>query len=187
MVKNDHSKICVFPSLSESSACSTVLKETQEPWVHALPIPDLYRGPHREKDQDASAKYFEEARAVIEARLVDGAKIAALLMEPIFTFHGMTLAQPEYMQKLVAYVRSLGALVIIDEVQGGLGRYKTDHKCTTSRRLLVSELERCGLTSTWGLCQTSWCAASHFPPGFLLQSWPPGRRLRSPSTRLPVI
>jgi len=112
-------------SLSESSACSTVLKETQEPWVHALPIPDLYRGPHREKDQDASAKYFEEARAVIEARLVDGAKIAALLMEPIFTFHGMTLAQPEYMQKLVAYVRSLGALVIIDEVQGGLGRTGT--------------------------------------------------------------
>merc|ERR1719325_422902 len=112
-------------SLSESSACSTVLKETQEPWVHTLPIPDLYRGPHREKDQDASAKYFEEARAVIEARLVDGAKIAALLMEPIFTFHGMTLAQPEYMQKLVAYVRSLGALVIIDEVQGGLGRTGT--------------------------------------------------------------
>lgn len=36
-------------SLSESSACSTVLKETQEPWVHALPIPDLYRGPHRGK------------------------------------------------------------------------------------------------------------------------------------------
>ena len=45
-------------------------------------------------------------------------------MEPIFTFHGMTLAQPEYMQKLVAYVRSLGAVVIVDEVQGGLGRYK---------------------------------------------------------------
>ena len=91
--------------------------------VHALPVPDLYRGPHREKDPDASAKYFEEARAIIEARLVDGAKIAALLMEPIFTFHGMTLAQPEYMQKLVAFVRSLGAVVIVDEVQGGLGRY----------------------------------------------------------------
>ena len=44
-------------------------------------------------------------------------------MEPIFTFHGMTLAQPEYMQKLVAFVRSLGAVVIVDEVQGGLGRY----------------------------------------------------------------
>jgi len=112
-------------SLSESSACSTVLKETQEPWVHALPVPDLYRGAHREKDPDASTKYFEEARAIIEARLVDGAKIAALLMEPIFTFHGMTLAQPEYMQKLVAYVRSLGAVVIVDEVQGGLGRTGT--------------------------------------------------------------
>jgi len=112
-------------SLSESSACSTVLKETQEPWVHALPVPDLYRGAHREKDPDASTKYFEEARAIIEARLVDGAKIAALLMEPIFTFHGMTLAQPEYMQKLVAFVRSLGAVVIVDEVQGGLGRTGT--------------------------------------------------------------
>merc|ERR1712004_34584 len=56
------------------------------------------------------------------------------ILPPIFTFHGMTLAQPEYMQKLFAYVRSLGALVIIDEVQGGLGRYKTDRRCTTSRR-----------------------------------------------------
>merc|ERR1712020_720929 len=93
--------------------------------VRALPVPDLYRGPHREKDPDASGKYFEEARALIEARIVDGAKIAALLMEPIFTFHGMTLAQPEYMQKLVAYVRSLGAVVIVDEVQGGLGRTGT--------------------------------------------------------------
>ena len=64
---------------------------------------------------------------------------------------------------------------------------KTDHKCTTSRRILVSELERCGRTSTWGWCQISWCAASRSPPGFLLQSWRPGRRLRSPSTRFPVI
>ena len=91
--------------------------------VHALPVPDLYRGADREKDPDASTKYFEEARAIIEARLVDGAKIAALLMEPIFTFHKMTLAQPEYMQKLVDFVRSLGAVIIVDEVQGCLGRY----------------------------------------------------------------
>merc|ERR1719273_1743320 len=146
-------------SLSESSACSTVLKETQEPWVHALPVPDLYRGPHREKDPDASTKYFEEARALIEARLVDGAKIAALLMEPIFTFHGMTLAQPEYMQKLVAYVRSLGAVVIVDEVQGGLGRTGT-----------VWSYQHLGLVPD------------------ILSLWsPPGRSWLSPSTRALVL
>merc|ERR1719339_925842 len=37
----------------------------------------------------------------------------------------MTLAQPEYMQKLVDFVRSLGAVIIVDEVQGGLGRTGT--------------------------------------------------------------
>ena len=44
-------------------------------------------------------------------------------LQPFFTFHKMTLAQPEYMQKLVDFVRSLGAVIIVDEVQGGLGRY----------------------------------------------------------------
>lgn len=112
-------------SLTETSACSTVLRETLEPWVHALPVPDLYRGAHRETDPEAARKYFEEARGLLEARLAAGARVAALLMEPLFTFHGMTLPMPEYMQQLVTYVRSLGALVIVDEVQGGLGKTGT--------------------------------------------------------------
>ena len=93
--------------------------------MHALPVPDLYRGAHRETDPEAARKYFEEARGLLEARLAAGARVAALLMEPLFTFHGMTLPMPEYMQQLVTYVRSLGALVIVDEVQGGLGKTGT--------------------------------------------------------------
>ena len=63
-------------------------------------------------------------------------------MEPIFTFHGMTLAQPEYMQKLVAYVRSLGAVVIVDEVQGGLGR--CERILVVLKSILMKFLHRTG-------------------------------------------
>ena len=64
----------------------------------SLPVPDLYRGPHRETDPAAVMKYFCEAKALLEARVAGGRKLAALLMEPIFTFHGMTVAEPLYMQ-----------------------------------------------------------------------------------------
>ena len=54
-----------------------------------------------------------------------GVKIACIMMEPIFTFHGMTMAEPVYMQELVKYIHQIGALVVVDEVQGGLGRMGT--------------------------------------------------------------
>eukprot|EP00092_Neocalanus_flemingeri_P006999 GFUD01007557.1.p1 GENE.GFUD01007557.1~~GFUD01007557.1.p1 ORF type:complete len:531 (+),score=169.32 GFUD01007557.1:298-1890(+) len=117
-------------SLSVSSSCSpmTFNKEgngTKKPWVHVLPVPDLYRGPYRENDPAAIMKYFSEAKGMLEDLEAKGVKIACILMEPIFTFQGMTLAEPVYMQELVKYIHQLGALVIVDEVQGGLGRMGT--------------------------------------------------------------
>jgi len=117
-------------SLSVSSSCSpmTFNKEgsgTKKSWVHVLPVPDLYRGPYRENDPAAIMKYFSEAKCILEDLEAKGVRIACVLMEPIFTFQGMTLAEPVYMQELVKYIHQLGALVIVDEVQGGLGRLGT--------------------------------------------------------------
>jgi len=117
-------------SLSVSSSCSpmTFPKDgngTKKSWVHVLPVPDLYRGPYRENDPAAVMKYFSEAKAMLEDLERKGVKIACILMEPIFTFHGMTMAEPVYMQELVKYIHQLGGLVVVDEVQGGLGRMGT--------------------------------------------------------------
>lgn len=117
-------------SLSVSSSCSpmTFNKEgsgVKKPWVHVLPVPDLYRGPHRESDPAAVMKYFSEAKCILEDLERKGVKIACIMMEPIFTFQGMTMAEPVYMQELVKYIHQIGALVVVDEVQGGLGRMGT--------------------------------------------------------------
>jgi len=118
-------------SLSVTSSCSPIMF-TSNPgtsaspiaknWVHVLPVPDLYRGPYRESDPSAVMKYFCDAKMIIESRRAKGAKIACILMEPVFTFQGMSIPEPVYIQELYRYIRSIGALVIIDEVQGGLGR-----------------------------------------------------------------
>jgi len=113
---------CLSAMAFESSNVSPSTRSPQRSWVHILPIPDLYRGPYRECDPAAVMKYFCDAKHLIEKKVEKGAKIACLLMEPIFTFHGMSLPEPIYIQELVKYVRSLGALVVVDEVQGGLGR-----------------------------------------------------------------
>jgi len=117
-------------SLSMSSACSpmTFNKGSSlavKPWVHILPVPDLYRGPHRDHDPAAVMKYFSQAKSKLEDLEKKGVKISCILMEPVFTFHGMTMAEPVYMQELVKYVHQLGGLVVVDEVQGGLGRLGT--------------------------------------------------------------
>jgi len=105
-------------SLCTTSEISTVTKESAEssPWVRVLPVPDTYRSTLSSQD------YLSDAVSMINEWVSKGAKISCLLMEPIFTFHGMTIADPDYIQGLVRYIRSLGALVILDEVQGGLGR-----------------------------------------------------------------
>jgi len=117
-------------SLSVSSSCSPIIfnkegRKSKKPWVHVLPVPDLYRGPFKETDPAAVMKYFSEAKTMLEDLEMKGVKIACIIMEPIFTFQGMTLAEPVYMQELVKYIHQIGALVIVDEVQGGLGRLGT--------------------------------------------------------------
>ena len=46
-------------------------------------------------------------------------------MEPILTFLAMTFLEKEYVTKLYNYVWQLGGLIIIDEVQTGVGRIGT--------------------------------------------------------------
>jgi len=113
-------------SLSTVTSCSPIIFKNipkgKKAWVQVLPIPDLYRGKYREDDPEAVSKYIDEAKKQLRSVVSKGRKIAALLMEPLFTFHGLQKPPVAYIQELVMYIKSLGALVIIDEVQTGLGR-----------------------------------------------------------------
>ena len=50
--------------------CPTAAKE----WVHVIPMPDMFRGPHAGKP-DAAEMYFQDAKRVIEAAVARGRKV----------------------------------------------------------------------------------------------------------------
>jgi len=92
------------------------------PWVHTVPMPDVYRGPHR--GQDAGPRY---AQAVLEAghqaELNGG--VAAFFCESAVSCGGQIILPPGFLNDAYARVRALGGICIADEVQTGLGRAGT--------------------------------------------------------------
>jgi acetylornithine/N-succinyldiaminopimelate aminotransferase len=53
---------------------------------------------------------------------LDWTKIAAVILEPVQSMAGAVTAEPAYFQKLRDLTRELGALLIFDEIQTGMGR-----------------------------------------------------------------
>ncbi|XP_037075767.1 ethanolamine-phosphate phospho-lyase-like isoform X2 [Pollicipes pollicipes] len=98
-------------------------RKEQEPkeWVHVVPMPDMYRGPHAGKE-DAAELYFQDAKRVIEAAIQRGRQIACFLSEPVFTAAGMAVPPRGWLKKMHDYIHSIGALTIVDEMCTALGR-----------------------------------------------------------------
>ena len=95
-------------------------------WVHAVPMPDDYRGLYRREDPDRGAKFAAhvgEAAARIRAR---GAKPAAFLCESLLSCGGQIELPPGYLAAAYGHARAAGAVCIADEVQVGFGRVGTD-------------------------------------------------------------
>ncbi|XP_059472956.1 5-phosphohydroxy-L-lysine phospho-lyase-like [Neocloeon triangulifer] len=90
-------------------------------WVTVVPLPDTYRGKHMH-DIYAAQKYFEEAKVAIQKGIIEGGELACFLSEPVFMVQGMVIPPPGYIANIYNYIKSLGALVIADEIQLGLGR-----------------------------------------------------------------
>ena len=85
-------------------------KGEPEPWVHVLPIPDSYRRPDSE--------FNEEVRAGIS----EAGSIAGLLIESMLSCAGQVPLPDAYLQEAASAVRRVGGLLIADEVQVGFGR-----------------------------------------------------------------
>ncbi|MFT5057367.1 MAG: 4-aminobutyrate aminotransferase-like enzyme/Ser/Thr protein kinase RdoA (MazF antagonist) [Planctomycetota bacterium] len=84
-------------------------------WVHTVPCPDPYRGPHRGADAaEKYASYVEEAAARCEP--------AAFLFEPLVGCGGQIVPPAGYLTAACKAAKAAGALVIADEVQVGFGR-----------------------------------------------------------------
>jgi 4-aminobutyrate aminotransferase-like enzyme len=91
------------------------------PWVHTLPLPDLFRGPYRYDDDQAGAKYASDAIASIEQR----ASLCAFIAESLPSVGGQIVLPDGYLPVVYEAVRAAGGICIADEVQTGYGRIGT--------------------------------------------------------------
>lgn len=85
------------------------------PHVHVVPMPDVYRGPHRGGDAGACyARYVAQAAA--------GRTVAAFFSESALGCGGQIVPPHGFLHESFAAVRAAGGVCIADEVQTGFGR-----------------------------------------------------------------
>jgi 4-aminobutyrate aminotransferase-like enzyme len=84
--------------------------------VHKVPMPDVYRGPHRESD--AGPRY---GRYVADAARASQS-LAAFFCESALGCGGQIILPPGYLAQAYAAVRGAGGVCVADEVQTGFGR-----------------------------------------------------------------
>ena len=94
-------------------------------WVHAVPLPDGYRGRHRGDDEATGTRYAEYVGEAFEACAARGRPGAAFLAEPIIGCGGQVVPPPGFLRSAYAHARAAGAVCIADEVQVGFGRVGT--------------------------------------------------------------
>jgi 4-aminobutyrate aminotransferase len=92
------------------------------PGVYHAPYPDCYRGPlgaTPDTVADACVDYIEQQ---ILTHLVSPDEVAAIVVEPIQGEGGYVVAPDAFLQRLRELTRKHGMLLVVDEVQSGMGR-----------------------------------------------------------------
>ncbi|NHJ12931.1 MAG: aminotransferase class III-fold pyridoxal phosphate-dependent enzyme [Candidatus Thorarchaeota archaeon] len=95
------------------------------PFVHAVRMPDPYRGAYRNSDEDAGEKYARDLEVVIEKLERDGRAPAAFIFESLMGCGGQIVFPDGYLQNAFTHVQRAGGVCIADEVQVGFGRVGT--------------------------------------------------------------
>ena len=93
-------------------------------WVHAVPIPDVYRGPHK-ASADAGARYASYVAQAVQRVRELGRGIAGFIAETCPSVGGQIVLPQGYLAEVYRHVRNAGGVCIADEVQTGLGRMGT--------------------------------------------------------------
>lgn len=96
--------------------------EALAPNVRAVPIPDLIHAGPDADPENLAADYADRVAEAIRSLENDGIKVAAFLVDTIFSTEGLRKVPPGYLEQAVAHVRAAGGMFIADEVQPGFGR-----------------------------------------------------------------
>ena len=92
------------------------------PWVHVVPIADVYRGPYRADDADAGEKYAAFVGAVIDTLRTSKRRLCGFIAETCPSVGGQIIFPKGYLAAVYRRVRAAGGVCIADEVQTAYGR-----------------------------------------------------------------
>jgi 4-aminobutyrate aminotransferase-like enzyme len=115
------------------------------PWVHVVPVPDVYRGSYRrsaglsaprrgperaalrrdDADADVGAKYADGVAQSIDQLRATGAGLCGFIAESCPSVGGQIMFPPGYLATVYRHVRDAGGVCIADEVQTAYGRIGT--------------------------------------------------------------
>jgi 4-aminobutyrate aminotransferase len=90
--------------------------------VFHMPFPDTYRGTYGVRPECAAQDCLSYLENELFRRRVDPEEVAGIFIEPIQGEGGYLPAPPEFLQGLQRICRKYGILLVVDEVQSGMGR-----------------------------------------------------------------
>lgn len=91
------------------------------PSVYHAPYPYLYRNPYAGPPEDADLAYFRELEQLLETTVLPE-DVAAILMESVAGEGGYIVPPARWVQKVRELCDRHGILLIMDEIQSGMGR-----------------------------------------------------------------
>ncbi|GAC1701046.1 MAG: acetyl ornithine aminotransferase family protein [Candidatus Acidiferrum sp.] len=90
--------------------------------VAHIPYPYAYRCEHGHTDENCGVEILEYLEGQVFKKLFDPDEVAAMVIEPIQGEGGYVAAPKFFLQELQRICRQHGILLIVDEVQSGMGR-----------------------------------------------------------------
>jgi 4-aminobutyrate aminotransferase-like enzyme len=93
-------------------------------WVHAVPVPDSYRGLYRNGNLQIAEKYAQFVIEVVEQ--IGSGRVCGFIAESLPSVGGQIVLPKDYLKNVYAAVREAGGVCIADEVQTGYGRIGTN-------------------------------------------------------------
>jgi 4-aminobutyrate aminotransferase len=90
--------------------------------VFHMPFPDTYRGTYGVRPETASADCLSYLENELFRRRVDPEEVAGIFIEPIQGEGGYLPAPADFLQGLQRICRKYGIMLVMDEVQSGMGR-----------------------------------------------------------------
>jgi 4-aminobutyrate aminotransferase len=91
------------------------------PSVYHVPYPWCFRCSYGQKRETCHLECFKAIEQLLQT-IAHPEEVAAILIEPILGEGGYYVAPDEFLQKLRALTQEHGILLIVDEIQSGMGR-----------------------------------------------------------------